>query len=288
MMAEARRGYPQGSLRQLCRLFNVNRAWYLARPTPQEVFVRDVVLRDAIEHIILEFPGYGYRRVTKALHRRQWRVNHKRVLRIMQRESLLCHLNRRVAPPTDSQHGFQRYPNLLRERAVQGPNEAWVADITYVCLPPTFVYLACILDAFSRRCVGWALAPWLDPRLTLTALERARAARQPRSGLIHHSDQGVQYASSAYVERLQQVGAHISMAAVGTPYENAMAESFCKTLKTEEVYLKRYQTFAEAPANLTTFIEDVYNAKRRHSSLGYRPPIEWEELDFLETRSSLG
>jgi putative transposase len=285
MISEAHRTYPHVSLRQLCTLFTVNRAWYLARPSPQQVLMRDVVLRDAIEQIILEFPGYGYRRVTKELHRRQWRVNHKRVWRIMQRESLLCHLKGRFAPTTDSRHACQRYPNLLRERDVQGPNEAWVADITYVCLPTTFVYLACILDAFSRRCIGWELAPWLDTRLTLSALEHALAERQPPPGLIHHSDQGVQYASSAYVERLQQAGARMSMAAVGNPYENAMAESFFKTLKTEEVYLKRYQTFAEAKANLTTFIEDVYNAKRLHSSLGYRPPVEFEEWYSLTSRS---
>ncbi len=235
MIAEAHRTYPDVSLRQLCTLFGVNRAWYVRRPTSHEVSMRDVALRDAIEHIILEFPGYGYRRVTEELHRRRWPVNHKRVLRIMRRESLLCQLKRRFAPTTDSQHAFQRYPNLLRERDVQGPNEAWVADITYVCLPTTFVYLACILDVFSRRCIGWELAPWLDTRLTLTALEHALAERQPPPGFIHHSDQGVQYASSAYVDRLQQVGAHISMAAVGNPYENALAESFFKTLKTEMV-----------------------------------------------------
>lgn len=285
MIAEAYRTYPDVSLRQLSTLFNVNHAWYLRRPTPQEVLLRDVGLRDAIEHRILEFPGYGYRRVTEELHRRQWQVNHKRVLRIMRRASLLCQLKRRFAPTTDSQHAFQRYLNLLRGRDVQGPNEAWVADITYVCLPTTFVYLACILDAFSRRCVGWELAPWLDTRLTLAALEHALAERQLPPGLIHHSDQGVQYASSAYVDRLEQVGAHISMAAIGNPYENAMAESFFKTLKTEEVYLNRYQTFAEAKANLRTFIEDVYNAKRLQSSLGYRPPIEFEALHVLETRS---
>ncbi len=162
---------------QICREYNlaesvlnrINRSWYLTRPSEHEVLARDVALRDAIEHIILEFPGYGYRRVTEELHRRLWQVNHKRVLRIMRRESLLCHLKRRFVPTTDSQHGLQRYPNLLRACDVHGPNEAWVADITYVCLPTTFVYLACILDAFSRRCVGWELAPWLDTRLTLAA-----------------------------------------------------------------------------------------------------------------------
>jgi transposase InsO family protein len=285
MITHARQHYPAVSLRQLCALFQINRSWYLTRPSEQQVLARDVALRDAIEHIILELPGYGYRRVTEELHRRQWQVNHKRVLRIMRRESLLCHVKRRFTLTTDSQHSFQRYPNLLRERDVHAPNEVWVADITYICLPTTFVYLACMLDAFSRRCIGWELAPWLDTRLTLAALERALNERQPAPGLIHHSDHGVQYASSAYVERLQAAGAQMSMAAVGNPYDNAKAESFFKTLKYEEVYLKHYRTFAEAYANIATFIEDVYNAKRLHSSLGYRPPIEFEELYAVEARS---
>ncbi len=285
MITHARQHYPAVSLRQLCALFQINRSWYLTRPSKQQVLARDVALRDAIEHIILELPGYGYRRVTEELHRRQWQVNHKRVLRIMRRESLLCHVKRRFTLTTDSQHSFQRYPNLLRERDVHAPNEVWVADITYICLPTTFVYLACMLDAFSRRCIGWELAPWLDTRLTLAALERALNERQPAPGLIHHSDHGVQYASSAYVERLQAAGAQMSMAAVGNPYDNAKAESFFKTLKYEEVYLKHDRTFAEAYANIVTFIEDVYNAKRLHSSLGYRPPIEFEELYAVEARS---
>jgi transposase InsO family protein len=285
MITHARQHYPAVSLRQLCALFQINRSWYLTRPSEQQVLARDVALRDAIEHIILELPGYGYRRVTEELHRRQWQVNHKRVLRIMRRESLLCHVKRRFTLTTDSQHSFQRYPNLLRERDVHAPNEVWVADITYICLPTTFVYLACMLDAFSRRCIGWELAPWLDTRLTLAALERALNERQPAPGLIHHSDHGVQYASSAYVERLQAAGAQMSMAAVGNPYDNAKAESFFKTLKYEEVYLKHDRTFAEAYANIATFIEDVYNAKRLHSSLGYRPPIEFEELYAVEARS---
>ncbi len=285
MLTHARHAYPRVSLRRLCAIFAVNRAWYGRRPSASEVFARDVALRDAIEHIILEFPGYGYRRVTEELHRRHWQVNHKRVLCIMRRESLLCHLKRRFVPTTDSQHLYPTYPNLLIERKLHQPDEAWIADITYICLPSTFVYLACILDAFSRRCIGWELAPYLDTRLTLAALERALHARQPAPGLIHHSDHGVQYASSAYVDRLQAVGACISMAAVGNPYENAKAESFFKTLKYEEVYLKRYHTFAEAYANIATFIEDVYNAKRLHSSLGYRPPIEFEALYSIETRS---
>jgi putative transposase len=199
---------------------------------------KDVVLRDAIERIVLEFPGYGYRRVTAALRREGWRVNHKkRVLRIMRHESLLCQLKRRFKVSTDSAHPFRRYPNLIEDIELQGPDEGWQADITYVRLPSTFCYLAAILDAYSRKCVGWHLSRWIDTRLTLSALQMALSSRRPAAGLIHHSDQGVQYASSEYVLRLEEAGAKISMAKVGNPYENAKAESFFRTLKMEEVYL---------------------------------------------------
>ena len=169
------------------------------------------------------------------------------------------------------------YPNLLSGLAITRLDQVWVADITYIRLPTTFAYLACILDACSRRCIGWQLARTIDTQLTLAALERAIAARRPSAGLIHHSDRGVQYASRDYVARLDAAGCRISMSAKGNPYDNARAESFFKTLKREEVYLQQYQTFAEAEANLSRFIEDVYNRKRLHSSLGYRPPVEFEE-----------
>jgi transposase InsO family protein len=194
---------------------------------------------------------------------------------------LLCQLKRRFVATTDSRHGCRAYPNLLRGAVVDRLDQAWVADITYVRLPTTFVYLACLLDAHSRRCVGWHLARYIDTRLTLAALDQALATRRPAPGFIHHSDQGVQYASAAYVARLAEAGARISMAAIGNPYENAKAESFFKTLKREEVYLKEYRTFAEARTNLAQFIDDVYNTKRLHSSLGYRPPAEFEDADAL-------
>ncbi len=197
----------------------------------------------------------------------------------MRNESLLCQLERRFVRTTDSAHALRTYPNLLTDLALAGPDQAWVADITYIRLPTTFAYLACVLDAWSRRCVGWRLSRAIDTTLTLAALNQALASRQPPPGLIHHSDRGVQYASSAYTARLQVAGAQISMSAVGNPYDNAKAESFFKTLKREEVYLNNYQTFADAEANLGRFIGDVYNAKRLHSSLGYRPPIEFEATD---------
>lgn len=283
MIAVLQDQFPTLSLRQLCRLLGVSRSWYYAHPTPQAQAERDLDLRDAIERVTLDFPGYGYRRVTRALQREGWTVNHKRVLRVMRQESLLCQLKRRFLVTTDAAHGLPTYPNLLAETTLSAPNQAWVADITYIRLPTTFVYLACVLDAYSRRCVGWKLSRQIDTQLTLAALEMALTQRQPPLGLIHHSDRGVQYASLAYVARLEQAGAQVSMSAKGNPYDNAKAESFFKTLKREEVYLQEYRTFAEAESNLGHFIEAVYNQKRLHSSLGYLPPVEFEAACSLST-----
>jgi len=277
MIAAARAAHPELSVRRLCGLLGVNRAWYYQQQREDlAVAAEETRLRGTIERLVLAFPGYGYRRVTRALQRDGWGVNHKRVLRVMRQESLLCQLKRRFVATTDSRHGCRRYPNLLRETVVDRLDQAWVADLTYIRLPATFVYLACLLDAHSRRCVGWHLSRQIDTRLTLAALDRALADRRPVPGLIHHSDQGVQYASAEYVARLESAGARVSMAATGNPYENAQAESFFKTLKREEVHLKDYRTFAEAQANLARFIDDVYNTKRLHSSLDYRPPAEFE------------
>lgn len=278
MISQLHAAQPARSLRALCGVVSASRSWYYAAPAAHDHWVqRDVALRDAIEAVVLAFPGYGYRRVTHALQRAGWAVNHKRVWRVMRQEALLCHLQRHfVVTTSDAAHGYRTYPNLLASLALDHLDQAWVADITYIRLPATFVYLACILDAYSRRVVGWHLARQLDTHLTLAALDVALERRQPAPGLIHHSDRGVQYASSAYVARLEQIGAHVSMSASGTPTDNAKAESFFKTLKQEEVYLNEYETFAEAEANLGHFIEEVYNAKRLHSSLGYRAPLEFE------------
>src|SRR5215210_8415368 len=287
MISEAKEAHEEAAIseRELCRLFEVSRSWYYERPTPEEKAARDIELRDAIERIVLEFPGYGYRRLTKELHRRGWSVNHKRVLRIMRQESLLCQIKRRFVPTTDSAHAFGVYPNLIKDMDLDGLDRVWISDITYVRLPTTFCYLAAILDAYSRRCVGWHLSRWIDTSLTLSALEMALATRWPDPGLIHHSDQGVKYASSEYVLRLEETGAQISMAAVGNPYENAQVESFFRTLKLKEVYMKEYRDFEEAEENIAEFIEEVYNQKRLHSSLGYLPPVEFEAQHTLRIGS---
>jgi putative transposase len=268
---------PERAISGLCQVLVVSRSWYYELQRRPQSSESDVELRDAIECLILDFPGYGYRRVTHALKRSGWLVNHKRVLRIMREESLLCHLKRQFVHTTDSQHSYQVYPNLIKGMTIAAPDVVWVADLTYIRLPNAFVYLAAILDAYSRKCIGWKLSSRIDTQLTLAALEMALSMRQVTAGLIHHSDRGVQYASTEYVARLHSVQARVSMSAVGNPYDNAKAESFFKTLKREEVYLKQYQTFQEAEDNIRQFIEDVYNTKRLHSSLGYLPPTEFEE-----------
>jgi putative transposase len=275
MITQAHQEHSELSIMQLCDLLEVSRSWYYE--CDDQADPEDIALRDEIERMILDFPGYGYRRVTRELARQGRRVNHKRVLRIMREESLLCQIKKRfVVVTTNSRHGFPVYPNLLAEASLSAPNQAWVADFTYIRLRSAFVYLACILDAFSRRCVGWHLSREMNTQMTSRALLQAIAERKPQPGLIHHSDRGVQYASHDSIEHLQAIGAHISMSAVGNPYDNAKAESFFKTLKQEEVYLKEYNSFADAEQNLTTFIKKVYNEKRLHSSLGYLPPAEFE------------
>lgn len=275
-MSQVLEEQPEASVRSLCGLFRVSRSWYYDRPGAEERARRDVELRDAIERIVLEFPGYGYRRVTEQLHREGWGINHKRVLRVMRQESLLCQLKRRFVATTDSSHSHRIYPNLLDGFVLHRFDSAWVADITYIRLPTCFVYLAAILDAYSRKCIGWFLSRFIDTELALAALRMALRERQPPRGFIHHSDRGVQYASRGYIEALESAGARISMSGKGNPYDNAKAESFFKTLKREEVYLKEYRTIEEADANIGHFIEDVYNQKRLHSSLGYLPPVEFE------------
>jgi transposase InsO family protein len=235
-----------------------------------------VELRDAIQRIALEFPSYGRPRITAELKRQGWRVNPKRVYRILRQDNLLCLRKRKFVVTTDSSHGLTIYPNLARELKPNAIDQLWVADLTYVRLELEFVYLAVILDAFSRRVIGWALEHTLEDTLTLSALGMALKQRHPKPGLIHHSDRGVQYASTDYTGLLGQHGIRISMSRTGNPYDNAKAESFIKTLKYEEVYRQEYRDLAEARVSIGHFLEKTYNQKRLHSALGYRPPVEFE------------
>ena len=254
--------------------------YYESKVKKEESLKREADIRDCIESIACEFPRYGYRRITKQLHREGFMVNHKKVLRIMRENSLLCSFKRKWIRTTDSRHSFRRYPNLIKKRVPGGMNEIWVADITYILVMTAFVYLAVILDAFSRKVVGYAISKSLCNDLTIQALKSAIVLRKPDNGCIHHSDQGIQYACKEYVDILEENGFCISMSAKGSPYDNAMAESFFKTLKHEEVYLWDYETFDDVAERLPYFIEKVYNLKRLHSSLGYVPPDEFEASYF--------
>ena len=236
----------------------------------------DADLRDRIERLALRFPRYGYRRMTAQLKRDGLKVNHKRVLRIMGASDLLCRVKRKFVRTTDSNHDYRIYPNLYRNRVPDGPNQIWVADITYIRLSTDFVYLAVILDAYSRKVVGWSLSRKIDAQLTCAALKVAITSRWPSRGCIHHSDRGVQYAAHVYTELLQEHGFQISMSRRGNPYDNAQAESFFKTLKCEEVYLTEYSSMKEVKNRLGEFIDQVYNKERLHSALGYVSPAEFE------------
>ena len=260
----------------MCQLAGISRAG-LYRFRPASLASRpDMALRDAIQRVALEFPSYGWRRITAELQRQEWAVNHKRVYRWMRADNLLCLRKRKFVATTDSDHGLRVYPNLARTLTLTGLDQLWVADLTYIRLELEFVYLAVILDAFSRRVIGWALEPTLEAALTLQALRMALARRRPSSGLVHHSDRGVQYASRDYTQRLHDHGIRISMSRPGNPWDNAACESFIKTLKYEEVYRSEYRDLAEARAGIGGFLNKVYNQKRLHSALGYLPPVEFE------------
>lgn len=243
-------------------------------------------LRDAIQKIALEMPAYGYRRVTAELRRQGRTVNHKRVLRIMREDNLLCLRRRKFVVTTDSNHKLPVYPNLARDLKVTGLNQLWVADLTYIRLQFEFVFLAVILDAFSRKVIGWALERTLEATLTIGALKMAIRCGRVEPGLVHHSDRGSQYADSGYTDLLKDHGVEISMSRRGNPYDNAKAESFMKTLKYEEVYRSEYRDLTDARNQIRRFIEDVYNKKRLHSALGYRSPVEFEKKVLLEAKLS--
>ncbi len=260
----------------LCQMTGLNRAGFYRWRAPRPALPVEMEIRDEMQKIALESAAYGYRRITAALQRRGFDINHKRVLRMMREDNLLCVRRRNFVVTTDSRHRLPIYPNLAAQMTPTAINQLWVADITYIRLRVEFVYLAVVLDAFSRRVVGWALGRTLEAGLAVTALAMAVTERKPPPGLVHHSDRGVQYASQDYTGLLKQHHAQISMSRKGNPYDNAACESFMKTLKYEEVYRNEYRDFQEARASIGEFLERVYNEKRLHSALGYLPPAEFE------------
>jgi putative transposase len=266
---------------RMCDLGHVSRAGLYRYDSQAEAAEDDLDLRDEIQQIALEFPYYGRPRITAELKRRGWEVNHKRVGRIMREDNLLCLRRRKFVVTTNSNHSFRVYANLAKDMQLTGIDQLWRADITYIRLETEFIYLAVVLDAYSRRVIGWALDRHLEDDLAIAALKMALKRRTPWEGLTHHSDRGVQYASSDYTALLKENGIRISMSRRGNPYDNAACESFMKTLKYEEVYRQEYRDLADATSNIGQFIEKIYNGKRLHSALGYMPPAEFERSLLL-------
>lgn len=269
---------PAHDVQRLCHFASLSRATYYRKAAAKAHCRVDHDLQDAIQHICLKHRYYGYRRVTAMLRRQGIVANAKKVLSIMRADNLLAQRRKPFIVPRAGQPGtFVIVPNLIRGLVPSGPDQIWVADITYVHLAASFAYLAIILDAFSRKAIGWTLANGLDATLALAALEHAlRMRKPPRRSLIHHSDRGIQYASVAYRRCLADHDIAVSMSSPGNPYENAKAESFMKTLKTEELNARSFITIEDARACIEVFIDDVYNTQRLHSALGYRTPLEFE------------
>jgi len=260
----------------MCELAQVSRASFYRSWEEQEPDAAEMALRDAIQKAAVGHRCYGYRRVKVEIEKAGLVVGVKKVRRIMREDNLLAVRRRKFVITTDSDHHFRVFPNLAQYLELSDINQLWVADLTYIRLVSEFVYLAVILDAWSRKVIGWAVGKTLDHRLTLAALEKAIGARQPGAGLVHHSDRGSQYACAEYVQRLEQVGATLSMSQPASPWQNGKCESFIKTLKAEEVSLRQYQNLEQARQSIGHFLEEVYNQRRLHSALGYLPPAQFE------------
>ena len=266
------------SIESMCRLGQVSRAGFYRHWHEREPRAEEMELRARMHQVVLaNRRNYGYRRVTRELRHQGWAVNHKRVARLMAEDNLLCLRRRRWVATTDSGHDLRVYRNLAARMELTGIDQLWVADITYIRLAEEFLYLAVVLDAFSRRVVGWALDQRLDAGLAVAALRQAIDARQPAPGLVHHSDRGVQYASRAYVDLLLEHGIAPSMSRAGNPYDNAKCESFMKTLKQEEIYTRHYRDRTDLEAHAGEFIDRYYNRRRLHSALDYRSPEAFEQ-----------
>lgn len=266
------------TIQRMCELTGVSRAsfyrnWEQKAPSEAEVALRDAIQRTALEH-----RSYGYRRIAPLIQRAGFVVGKEKVRRVMREDNLLAVRRRKFVVTTDSNPRFRIYPNLAACMELTAINQLWVADITYIRLRREFVFLAVVLDGFSRKAIGWELGRTLDTKLPLAALDKAIASRRPKPGWVHHSDGGTQYASNTYVQRVESCGAYLSMSRPARPWENGKCESFINTLKREEIDARRYRSFAELLQHVEEFIEQIYNRVRLHSALGYHSPEEFERL----------
>jgi putative transposase len=274
------------SISRMCEVAGFSRAGYYRFLDPVAPCAADMELRDEIQKIAVQWPAYGSRKIRRELIDRGWDVNRKRVQRLMREDNLLCVAKRKFIVTTNSAHGLKVHPNLAAKMTVTGVDQLWVADITYIHLEEEFIYLAVVLDAFSRKVIGWHLDRTLEASLALTALHMALQNRPVGPGLVHHSDRGIQYACGEYTRALREWDIQISMSRKGNPYDNAACESFMKTLKHEEVYRTEYRDLADARAQIGKFLEKVYNEKRLHSSLGYMSPNNFERQQASETAAA--
>jgi len=264
-------------------MMNLSTAAYYADPkiSRAEQEEKDADLRDAIERVRVDFPRAGYRPLMRYLGRNGIKVGETRLRRVLEKFELQIRPTRKYVATTNSAHDCLVYPNHIKGMVIDGVNQVWTADITYIRINNGFVYLAVILDLFSRKVIGYAISKRIDGQLAVDALRMAIMRREPPRGVIHHSDRGVQYLCEDYIKVLEEHGFHASCSAKGNPYDNAWTESFMKTLKYDEVYMREYETYLDVIGNVSHFIEEVYNKKRLHSSLGYLPPEEFEELNRM-------